>query len=367
MKFTTEKDSLIKEITTAHEIISSRNALSILSNVLLDAKDNTLTVRATDLKVSFETSIPVEVSNPGTTTVFCDKFLSILRSLPAGEIEFEEDDQNTLVIRPLFKKIDFRLKTIGADKYPEIQLTTDSPYFEFSQADFVDMIGQTVFAVSDDETRYFMNGVYFETVDGKLTMVATDGRRLSFVSRGTDQPVGDFDGVIVPPKVLTLVRRLVSGEGPLSVAITDKHVYFSFDNLRVSSSLIEGQFPNYKRVIPDGQEYSLTVNREELLEALKRVSLLVEKSRRVYIGLDDGLLTVNSEESEIGLAKEEVSCNYDGPEMTLALNYVYLMDPLRVITEEEVAVHFTESNRAISIYSVPEHDYFHIVMPMNLD
>lgn len=367
MKFTTEKDSLIKEITTAHEIISSRNALSILSNVLLDARDNTLVIRATDLKVSFETSIPVEVSTPGTTTIFCDKFLSVLRSLPAGEVEFEEDDENTFIIRPLFKKIDFRLKTIGADKYPEIQLSSDSPPFEFSQSDFVEMIGQTVFAVSDDETRYFMNGVYFENVDGKLTMVATDGRRLSFISRGSDQPLHDFSGVIVPPKVLSLVRRLVSGEGPLSVAVTDKHVYFAFENLRVSSSLIEGQFPNYKRVIPDGQKLSLTVRREELLEALKRVSLLVEKSRRVYIGLGEGVLTVNSEESEIGAAKEEVSCTYDGPEMTLALNYVYLMDPLRVITDEEVAIHFTEANKAISIYSVPERDYFHIVMPMNLD
>jgi DNA polymerase-3 subunit beta len=367
MKFTTEKDSLITEITTAQEIISSRNALSILSNVLLDARDNGLTIRATDLKVAFETTIPVEVSVPGSTTVFCDKFLSILKSLPSGEIEFEEEEDNSLVIRPLFKKIDFRLKTIGADKYPETQISADTPYFEFPQQDFVQMIGQTVFAVSDDETRYFMNGVYLENVDGKLTMVATDGRRLSFISRGSDQPLIDFDGVIVPPKVLQLVRRLVSGEGRMSISVTDKHVFFTFDNQRVSSSLIEGQFPNYKRVIPDEQSHSLTINREELLDALKRVSLLVEKSRRVYVGLSDAVLALNSEESEIGVAKEEVGCNYEGPDTTLALNYLYLMDPLRVIQDEEVAIHFSESNKAISVYSVPRRDYFHIVMPMNLD
>lgn len=367
MKFTTEKDGLVKEITTAHEIISSRNALSILSNVLLEAKDNALTIRATDLKVAFETTFPVDVSVPGSTTVFCDKFLDILRSLPSGEIEFEETDDNTFIIRPLFKKIDFRLKTIGADKYPEVQITSDAPSFEFSQSDFIEMIGQTIFAVSDDETRYFMNGVYVENVDGKLTMVATDGRRLSFVSRGSDAPIGEFTGVIVPPKVLSLVRRLVSGEGQLSVSVTDKHVYFAFDTLRISSSLIEGQFPNYNRVIPDEQEYSLTIKREELLEALKRVSLLVEKSRRIYVGLSDGLLTLNSDESEIGVAREELSCEYEGPETTLALNYLYLMDPLRVITDEDVAIYFSEPNKAITVYSVPRRDYFHIVMPMNMD
>jgi DNA polymerase-3 subunit beta len=198
-------------------------------------------------------------------------------------------------------------------------------------------------------------------------MVATDGRRLSFISRGSDQPLIDFDGVIVPPKVLQLVRRLVSGEGRMSISVTDKHVFFTFDNQRVSSSLIEGQFPNYKRVIPDEQSHSLTINREELLDALKRVSLLVEKSRRVYVGLSDAVLALNSEESEIGVAKEEVGCNYEGPDTTLALNYLYLMDPLRVIQDEEVAIHFSESNKAISVYSVPRRDYFHIVMPMNLD
>ena len=141
-----------------------------------------------------------------------------------------------------------------------------------------------------------------------------------------------------------------------------------FDNQKVSSNLIEGQFPNYRRVIPDSQEYRIVINRNELMDALRRVSLLVEqKSRRVYLTLNENSLVLNSEESEIGVAREEITCEYSGPEATIALNYLYLTDPLKVIDNEEIAIEYTEANKAISIMSIPAGDYFHIVMPMQLD
>ena len=367
MKFTCDKNTILREISIAQDIISSRNALSILSNVLLEADNNTLTLKATDLKVGFETKIPVEVSTPGSTTIFCEKFLGILRSLPEGEIEFEQVEQR-LVIRPLFKKIDFQLKIITSDKYPELQSVSEDKYFSIPQQDIIEMISQTIFAISDDETRYFMNGVYLEQQEGNLVMVATDGRRLSYISRKFEQNIQDFDGVIVPPKILGLIKKLASGEGDLSVAVTEKNLFVQFDNQKISSNLIEGQFPNYKRVIPESQEYNLTVKKDELLNALKRVSLLVElKSRRIYINLGENIFTLNSEESEIGIAKEEIECEYSGPEMSIALNYLYLLEPLKVINSEDVNIEFTESNKALSLNSVPGGDYFHIVMPMQLD
>ena len=367
MKFIIERDVIIKEIQVAQEIISSRTNMSILSNVLLDARENELLIRATDLKVSFETTVPVDVQEPGTTTVFCDKFLGILRSLPSGEIEFEQSGNENFVIRPMFKKIDFRLKSISAEKYPEIQVAADESYFDFPQEDLIEMISQTVFAVSDDETRYFMNGVYLEQVENSLVMVATDGRRLSYISKELENAPPNFSGVIIPPKVLTLVRKLASGEGPFSIAVTDKHVFFRFDNKRLSSALIEGQFPNYQRVIPEKQEHEIVINKEELEEALKRVSLLVEKSRRIYINLSEDHLELKSEETEIGIASEEIGCTYQGPEATIALNYLYLVEPLRVIDSDEISFNFTEPNKAITIYSIPKENYFHIVMPMQLD
>ncbi len=371
MKFTCERDVIIREISIAQEIISSRNALSILSNVLLEAGENTVLIRATDLKVGFETRIPADVAAAGSTTVFCDKFIGILRSLPAGDVEFEQGsdtkDPDAFVIRPVFKKIDFRLKSIAADKFPEIQMASDDQFFEFPQKDFIEMIGQTVFAVSDDETRYFMNGVYLENNEAKLVMVATDGRRLSYISKEVTGPLKEFTGVIVPPKVLNLVRKLASGEGAFSLAITDKNLFVHFDNQKLTSALIEGQFPNYRRVIPEQQQHSATVAKDELVEAIKRVSLLVEKSRRIYLTLSENTLVLSSEESDIGVAREEISCKYDGPDITMAVNFQYLTEPLRVITDEEVVMRFTEANKAVSLYSVPEREFFHIIMPMQLE
>jgi DNA polymerase-3 subunit beta len=369
VKFTVERDVIIREIQVAQEIIASRSNMSILSNVLLQAQDGILTIRATDLKVSFETTVSVSVVEPGITTVFCDKLLGILRSVPSGDIEFEQNPQSTgenFVIRPKFKKIDFRLRSIPADKFPEIQTQAGDGYFAFPQDQFIEMVSQTVFAVSDDETRFFMNGVYVESDEGKLVMVATDGRRLSYIGVDLPNGLGDFPGVIIPPKVLNLVRKLATGEGTLQMAVSDKHVFFAFGNHLISSALIDGQFPNYRRVIPENQHYSVILEKAELTEALKRVSLLVEKSRRIYLELTPGQIELRSEESEIGVAREDIPVDYDGPETTIALNYTYLVDPMRVIESDAISIHFTEANKAITIYSEPRGSYFHIVMPMQI-
>lgn len=370
MKFTVEKDLLIREVQIALEIIASRSNMSILSNVLLQAEGGELTIRATDLKVSFETQIPVVVTDPGVTTVFCDKLQSILRSLPEGEVEFEQGSQaagENFVIRPKFKDIDFRLRSIPAEKFPELQIRIDaSAYVEFPQQEFVEMVTQTAFAVSDDETRFFMNGVYVESDETGLVMVATDGRRLSLINQEMPEGLTEFAGVIIPPKVLGLVRRLATGEGTLRMAVADKHVFFEFGNRFISSALIDGQFPNYRRVIPETQHYQLLVNKEELSEALKRVALLVEKSRRIYLDLSPGRIVVRSEESEVGVAREVIGCTYEGPEVTIALNYVYLTDPLRVIGTDTISIHFTDPGKAITLYSEPRDRYYHIVMPMQI-
>lgn len=367
MHFACERDVLLKEIAIAQEIISSRNTLSILSNVLLICHDNTLTIKATDLKVSFQTHIEVEGKEPGSITVFCDKLLGILRSLPEGELEINVDENLMVSIRPVFQKIDFNLKSVPSDKYPEIKEIPDESYFEVPQSDFLDMISKTLFAVSSDETRYFMNGVYLEKVDGELIMVATDGRRLSYVSKKVDASIQDFNGVIIPPKILHLIRKLAPGEGNLSLAVGDNNLFVRFNQHRVSSNLIDAQFPNYKRVIPEKQEHRLLVARASLQAALKRVSLLVEeKSRRIQLGIEPSNLIVNSAEGEIGSATEELPCEYDGPEMTIAANYMYLLEPLRESTEEKIGVEFTEPDKAITLRPVPEKDYFHIVMPMQV-
>lgn len=366
MKFTCSKNAILNEIAIAQDIISSKNSLSILSNVLLEADDNNLFIKATDLKVGFETKIPVSVETSGSTTVFCDKFLGILRSLPDGDITFSLDNQR-LEIKSADNKIDFQLKIIDSDKFPELKNVSDDMYFNIPQNEFMEMINHTIFAVSDDETRYFMNGVYLEESEGKLSMVATDGRRLSTVKKDYEFSSESFKGIIIPVKILNLIRKLASGEGEFSIAVSDQSFFVKFDNNKIYSNLIDGQFPNYQRVIPDSQDYIAIIRKNDFLSALKRVSILAEqKSKRVFINFKEGSIEIYTEETEIGVAREFINCEYEGPEVSLAVNYMYLLEPIRVMDEDDVAVKFTDSGKALTINSVPEKDYFHIVMPMQI-
>jgi DNA polymerase-3 subunit beta len=367
MKFTCERSVLLKEIAIAQEIILSKNAISILSNIYLEAKKDTLYIKSTDIKVNFETQVPILIKEEGAATVFGDKFFGILNSIPEGEMEFNQNDMN-ISIKPLAKDIEFQLKSIASDKFPEFPVSNKDNLFELPVRDFKEMIQQTVFAVSDDETRYFMNGVFFEKQEDKLVMVGTDGRRLAYISMEAGSEIKDFPGVIIPPKILNVLLKRAGDEGLFSISITDKIIFIKFGSYQLSSVLIEGQFPNYQRVIPEKQDFFFTVNRLEMLDALRRVSLLVEqKSRRIYLGVSSGYISISSEESDIGTAREKIPCKYDGKDVSIALNYRYIEEPFKVINDVDISVYFTETARAITIKPVPEKNFFHIIMPMQVD
>ncbi len=368
MKFTCDKSGFAREISFAQEIIASRNALSIMSNVYLEVSGSSLTLRATDVKVAFETTIPVSDAISGSVTVFCDKLSGILASLPDGEITVEQTE-GRVTLKPSNKKVRFQLKTISGEKFPELPRAPEESYFEVPARELRKMVTQTMFAVSTDETRYFMNGVFMEKApDGGVIMVATDGRRLSFAKKEFEGNIPDFRGVIVPPKALGILVKRSGDEGMVSMAVTDRNVFFRFGSYSISSVLIEGQFPNYQKVIPQNQRQSFTVLKSDLSDALRRVSIFVEqKSNRTFFGLSDGTLTLSSEESEIGTAREELPCRYEGEDLTIALNYKYVEEPLKAMDSESVTVEFSEAARAITIKPEPAQDYFHVVMPMQLD
>jgi len=368
MKFTCDRLSLLKEISVAQEIIASKNAISILSNIYLEAENDSLTIRATDMKVFFETAIPVNVIESGSVTVFGEKFFGILNAFPQDEIEFSQKDINILIRPTEDKKTEYKsenkLKCIASDKYPEFPFSNDS-FFEIPIKDFKEMIQQTIFSVSDDETRYFMNGVFLEKEKDKMNMVATDGRRLSFINKYADKSIKDFSGIIIPTKILNTIVKKAGDEGLISISLNDKSIFINFASYKFSSVLLEGQFPNYRKVIPDYQQLSLTVDRNMLLETLHRVVVMVEsKNKRVYLGIKPGKMAIYSEESEYGGSEYEIPCNFDGEEVTIALNYRYIEEPCRAMKSDEMCIRFTEFNKAITIVSNPEKDFFHIVMPM---
>jgi DNA polymerase-3 subunit beta len=364
MKFTCSKEVLLKEISIAQEIISSKNAILILSNIYLEAIKDKLIIKAKDMKVNFQTEVPVNVVENGSATIYGDKLFGIVSSFPCEEIEFSLSD-NIAIIKPVTrKKPEYKLKSMASEKFPEFPVST-YPFFEMPIKDFREMIQQSIFAVSDDETRYFMNGVFLEKAEGKINMVATDGRRLAFVGKDSDKKIKDFQGIIIPPKILSTIFKRSGDEGIINISLNDKMIFINFASYHFSSVLIDGMFPNYRKVIPDQQDYSLSIKREEMLDALKRVSLMVEKkSHRIFLGISSGKMSVYSEESEMGTVEDEISCKYDGDDITIALNYRYLEEPFRVMTDNEIMIRFSSATKAITIEPVPQKDFFHIVMPM---
>lgn len=364
MKFICQKASIFKEISLALDFTSQRNSLSIVSNVLLETRDNLLIIKATDQKVGFHSQVPVETLETGSTTVFCDKFLGILRSLPETDISFEEKDEK-LYIEPVAQKMDFQLRTIGADKFPDLEEPSDVPFFTLSQKDFLDMINQTIFAISEDETRYYMSGVYMEYNTSSLIMVATDGRRLSYIERKIEETVPRFPSVIIPAKFLNLIKKMATGEGTFQIGITENTIFARLGGQFIYSALIKGQFPNYRRVIPETQSTSAIMSVVDIHEALKRVSLFVEtKAKKIFLDVDQDGITVSSEENDLGIARETIPVEYAGAPCRISLNYGYLMSPLRVMEGEKTKISFTDPGKALTLSPEPARDYFHIIMPM---
>jgi len=375
MKFTFDRDAMIKEIAIAQEIITNKSPVSILSNILIIAENNSLTIKATDSTVKFTTSLPVDIQEEGSTTIFCDKFMSILSNSPSGDMEFIKDDI-TVTIKPIAKKVKFQLKSQTSDKFPEISKYDNIPFFEISSKDFKEMIKETIFAVSEDKNRFFMTGVYFVKENDILTMVATDGRRLSCVTKNFGYNIPDFTPAIIPTKILSCVLKNASDEGNIKIAVVDKSIFIKFANYEFSSVLIDGQFPNYKKVIPENLTMSIMVNKADLEAALKRTTIMVDKKvSRIIFRISSGVLKLISPESDIGTADEEIPCRYNGQDIAMALNFTYVTEPLKVIDSENVVFEFNVNEnqngeeasitKAVIMRSEPAGDYIHVIMPMN--
>ena len=367
MKFVCSKESILTEVIYSMDFTSQRNSLSVTSNVYLETFDDRLIIRATDQKVGFSIEIAVQTLEKGKTMVYCDKFLNILRSLPEGNIEFTAQS-GVFAIKPEGQSIDFKLRTINADEFPAMESIGDNSYFTISQKSFNDMANQTIFAISEDETRYFLCGLYLERTPTGMTMVGTDGRRLSIVERKFDEDIPTFSPVIIPPKFFSVLKKLSTDEGSLKLCITENIIFAQIAERLFYSTLIKGQYPNYRRVIPESQSYTSTMRIQDMLDALKRVSLLVEnKARRIYLDISEAGILLTSDENEVGEAKEIIPCKYEGPENKVSLNFTYLMNPLRTMEGEFFSISFTEPTKAMTIKAESERDYYHIIMPMQLN
>ena len=368
MKFTTSREALLKAITIAQDIITNKSPVSILSNVLLQTADNKVVVKCTNSTVKVVTSFGAEIEEEGELTVFCDKFMSIITSLPMSDVEVSSKE-NEVLVQPIGKKVKFKIKSLAADKFPIINGFVADQVTEIAAKDLKNLIRNTIFAVSTDQNRYVMTGCYVCKVDNLLTMVATDGRRMSVCNCVDFSP--DFTSAIIPTKFLSVLEKFCSDEGNIQMVTTDKTCSVKAGNLEISTTLIDGQYPMWQKVLPNGLDHSVTVSKKELEDALKCACIMVQKNGRVQIAIDKGKLEISSPDTEMGSSKQEITAVYDGEPVDIALNALYLNDILKVITADSISIDFTlnEEKKVTKALIVRESEnnktsYTHVVMPM---
>lgn len=368
MKFTTSREALLKAITIAQDIITNKSPVSILSNVLLQTAENKVIVKCTNSTVKVVTSFGAEIEEEGELTVFCDKFMSIINSLPMGDVEVTSNE-NEVLVQPNGKKVKFKIKSLAADKFPLINGFVADQVTEISAKDLKNLIRNTIFAVSTDQNRYIMTGCYLCKVDNLLTMVATDGRRMSVCNCVDFSP--DFTSAIIPTKFLSVLEKFCSDEGNIQMITTDKTCSVKAGNLEVSTTLIDGKYPMWEKVLPTGLDHSVTVSKKELEDAVKCACIMVQKNGRVQMAIDKDKLEISSPDTEMGSSKQEIAAVYDGEPVNIALNALYLNDILKVISAESITIEFAlnEDKKVTKALLVRESEnnktsYTHVIMPM---
>lgn len=366
MKFTCQKEAVLKEIAIAYEIASSRNFSSFMSSVYIQAVDNILIIKATDSNFSYETSLEVDVLEEGSAVVYCDKLLTVLRSCPDEELLFESIHTDFNVTLKNNDSLFYTLKMTVSDAFPEIGMDENVVSFSFSQKEFLKMINHTLFSVSNDENRIYLTGVLFCKKNSSLRMVSTDMKQMSIID-SSEIEVPDFKDIIIPKKALTLFKRLTDNDGNFDIMIGDKKIVFKFGNTYLYSFIINNSYPDYERIIPKDDDKSIVVNKNELISVINRISVMIEnKTNRINLRITNNEMSVETDkENTFGKAFGKIPCVYTGGDnVTISLNYMFLLDPLKIIDSENIEIRFSHPEKAVTIYSVPQEKFLHIVMPM---
>jgi DNA polymerase III subunit beta len=291
------------------------------------------------------------------------KLFSILKEVPAAEIEIEVDDRNAASIR--CGSSFYKIMGLPEEEFPRFPESGTGKALKIEQTVLRDMLKKTAYAVSNDETRYVLNGVFVGLKGDKITVVATDGRRLALMEHDIEIPKGAEAELILPTKAVNELERLLADKGDVKLSIGENQIVFELDGTTLASKLIEGTYPNFRQVIPTETKERIALERELLLSALHRASILAsEKSQSVKLNFAKNTLTITATTPEVGEAKETLSINYKGKEITIAFNPQYMMDPLRSLDADEVFVELTdELSPGVIKVNAP---FLYVLMPMRL-
>src|SRR5215467_13210064 len=368
MNLTISKEQIMNGLQAVQNVVSNRTTLPILSNVLMRAEGDRLEFTATDLDVSIACSVEAKVKKPGASTVPVKKLFGIVRELSSAEIDIEVDEKHSCSVRSGASF--YKINGLSADEFPPVTKFKDDKKVVLSQETVKGMMKKTSFAISTDESRYVLNGIFISLKDHKMTMVATDGRRLAMVDEEvdvTEQSQGEF---IVPAKAVNELNRLLQDKGEVEVRYAENQASFTLKDdkgsgVLIVTKLIEGNYPNYRQVIPAETKERISLGREEFLHALRRAEIMTsEKSNSVKLSFGKNKMEITANSPEVGEAKESLAVNYKGPEMAIAFNPKYVIDPLNALTNEEV---FLELIDELSPGVLKTNDPFlYVVMPMRL-
>ncbi|MDP3984993.1 MAG: DNA polymerase III subunit beta [Acidimicrobiia bacterium] len=364
----TSKESLLRELQVIQGIVEKKSTIPILSNILIDAGKERIDLLATDLEVGIRTSCEARVSRPGSVTVSARRLFDIVRHLPDAEVRIKVDEGSWVTIT--CEKARFRVVGLSRDDFPAI------PEFDFAKGVpierslLLDMISKVVFAITTDESRYQINGALMILNKRHLTLVATDGHRLAYVNGRLEK--GSSENrveIILPRKAVQEIARIGEGEDEIIFGHKENHVFFKAGKTTLTSTIVPGKFPEYEKVIPEGNDKLLKVEASQLGDVVKRVALLSsERSRAVKLALAKGSVTISSSNPEVGEAVESLDVDFAGPEIEIGFNARYLIDFLQANGQGQVILALKDDATQGLLRPVGKEgtDYRYVVMPMRI-
>ena len=370
MNFTIEKDIFLKALARVQGIVEKRNTIPVLSNVLLEGVDGELRLTATDLEVGMQSTYAANIRKPGKITVSAKKLFEIIKELPDNEVSFNAKENCWIEVE--CGKAHFNIVGLSADEFPNFPIPDKANFVSLGSSLCKEMVEKTFFAVSQDESKYNLNGIFCQVQEEskQLRLVATDGHRLSMIEKAIEVSESPelTKGVILPRKgILELKKLAEEGDGDLLLGFMDNNAVVSKDQTVIIMRLVDGEFPDYKRVIPQNNEQQATIAVDSFLHALRRMIILSsEKSRGVKMSFKQNLLEVSSSNPELGDAREELDIEYDGPELTVGFNARYVLDILQVQDQDSICMILKDNLSPGLVRPVDEDGYLAVIMPMRL-
>ena len=363
MKFQISTEVFLEGIQQVQSVVSTKATLPILSNVLITAHSKGLSLRTTDLDVSISVEIPAEVEVEGSTTLPARKLATITRELPGADVLVEVNDKNEATIKsgPAF----FKIIGLTEAEFPPLTEELDGQVFKIQQSVLRDALKKTSYAISTDETRYVLNGIFASFKGSTLTLVATDGRRLAMIENDLGFAAENDMEIIIPAKTVGELTRLLSDEGEIALKVNQANISFELNKCLLVSKLIDGNYPNYRQVIPDKKNERIELSRDALLETVRRVAILTtDKSNSIKLIFSENKIEVTSNTPDVGESSESIDVQYSGPEFSIAFNPDYMLAPLKNLTEPVVYLDLIDemSPGVIRI----EGTFLYVLMPMRV-